>query len=219
MVLRYTLLILFFSPVINAQIPDSIRMDGQRQVDSMINFHNAPNLLQYNCRASCINMVGTHWPDCPQSPEEYPPNFGDHHELNLYEDYRLVYDYVGHVKIEEFVTVVIDHYGQYIAANWFLSDDAIKQYGRINYTEQGAIAIAKKIGLSPGVGEWEVKLRCIDLASHSDATPLENREFIWQVINVTDPGDGCEVSGHYLMISANSGKLLHENEYHVECIE
>ena len=219
MVLRYILLFLFFSLAMDAQIPDSIKINGQRHIDSLINFHNAPNLLRYNCRASYINMVDTHWPDCPENSEEYLPDLEEHHELDLYEDYRLVYDYVGHAKIEEFVTLVMDYHGRHVTANWFLSDDAIRQYGRINYSEQGAIDIAKKIGLKKGVRDWEVKLRCLDLADHSDATPLEKREFIWQVINVTDPGDGCEISGQYLMISADSGKLLHDDEYHVKCTE
>ena len=215
---HYFLLLLISSPVIG-QIPDSILANGQRIIDSIHRYHNVPNLLQYNCRQSYTQMVVTRWPDCAEEPGDSVPDLTDHHDLDLYEEYRMVFDYDGHAKVPSFTFLQLNYKGHYVTTNYFLTDHPIKQYQRINYSKSGAIDIARKLGLAAGVEDWKVELKCDDLKDYRTATPLDQLEFIWEISNVLDPGDGCEISGQFLMISADSGKLLHEGEYHVECIE
>ena len=111
-------------------------------------------------------MVGTRWPACPDDDQDTVPDLSDHHELDLFEEYRMVFDYAGHAKVPSFAFLQLDHRGNYVTTNYFLSDHPIKQYQRINYTKSGAIDIAQKIGLEEGVQEWQVKLVCHDLKDY-----------------------------------------------------
>ena len=218
MSIRHILFLCLLSVSLHGQIPDSVLNNGLRIIDSIHRYHKVPNLLQYNCRLSYTEMVLTRWPDCPENRKDTVPDLTDHHALDLYEKYRMIFDYAGHAKVSSFAFLHLNHKGNYVATNYFLSDHPIKQYQRINYSKSGAIDIARKIGLKEGIQEWRVELVCRDLRDYDRAAiPMEQLEFMWEVSNVLDPGDGCEISGQYLVISADTGQLVHDGVYAVTC--
>lgn len=210
---------IFLHSISYSQIPESIIQDGELYVDSIVGFLKGADVLHFNCDQSYINMVGQNWPACPAKADEEMPDLTEYHQLALYETYHLFYDFKGHVGIPALVELVLDRKGKMVTHNQYLQDCFIRNYEHLRYGPEGARNIAQKLGLDEGKREWVIELLCTDLGKNNGEGQLNEPQLFWTIRNVTDLGDGCNITGHSLIINASNGSLTAETPYGVQCID
>lgn len=211
--LAYLLIIPCLS--ISAQVPDEILQKAMSYVDSMQEFHGTSRVLTYNCQDSKVLMVNQSWPGCPVKATDSVPDLEEYHELNLFEQYEICFNLQGHVAIPRFTNIRLDRFGNIIGADWFLSDDPVKNYNGIRYGHLGAIDIAKRLGLAGDPSDWMVELR-FDLPSGAG---IEKKGFYWFVADKSEESQKCGTSFNFMCISAESGKLLYDATSTIKCID
>jgi len=217
--LKFILILGLFSistPVLS-QIPEYIKNKADSLVTTLMLDSVDDNYLSYNCKSSYVDIGGRRWQGCTPITKDTAYFFAE--GLKQYTSYQLVYDFIKGPIIKDFTFIRLDHKGKLITYQWFLYEECVPDYNKINIAKDQAVSIAKKNELAKGLQAWKIELRHLDIDNYVTTSKNEGAMFHWLLTNYLDLGDGCEMEGMQMIIDAESGSLIDSFEWKTKCID
>ncbi len=190
------------------QIPDSLFLKADSVLSSV---GDTNKLLQYNCALSYANYGSSRWYMCGEGDPDYSPRV-KWEDYKDFIEFKIAFDLNQNGLLKDFAYIKFDRNGNYQTYSHSMMPELVAQYSNIKISEKKAYEIAFEAGL-----EWQNKELKIELVDDSDYG--KDYHFYWQVRNHQIHTPECERNGQIVIIDAETGEIVKNTEWNVECIE